>query len=127
MENNREDSNPRKSDKFATQVARILACGIGILLLVIFIMLKMWKTANFEGLMLFGAMVGLCVGYGLGGDVWGAKFFDLFTHLSASKAVEADKQDNRLTQFLSKVILGVAICLVVFFSVVLIIVHLHRK
>lgn len=127
METYPKDSNPRKSDKFATAIARFLACCIGISLLIIFVVLKIWKKANFEELMLFSAMTGLCVGYGLGGDIWGAKLFDVFTHLNASKAVEADKKDNRQTRFLSKVVLGAAICFVVFFSVVLIISFLHRK
>jgi hypothetical protein len=124
---NREVSNLRKTDKFATRVARVLAGGLGVLLLVIFIILKVWKTANFEELMLFCAMIGLGLGYGFGGDVLGAKLFDLFTHLNASNAVEADRKDSRPTQFLSKVILGIAICFVFFFCVVLIIGYLHRK
>ncbi|HZF02568.1 MAG TPA: hypothetical protein VE344_11835 [Methylomirabilota bacterium] len=69
--------NPRKTDKIATYIARIIACCVGILLVGIFIALKIWKTANFEQLMMYGAMTGLCLGYGLGGDVLGAKIFSL--------------------------------------------------
>jgi len=118
--------SPQKSDKIATYIARFIAFCIGILLLVIFIVLNFRKTASFESWMIFGAMIGLCVGYGLGGDIWGAKLFDLFTHLNTSKAVEADKKDNRQTKFLSKVALAVAIGFIVFFATILIIAFLNR-
>jgi len=118
--------NPRNSDKIATYIARFIILCIGISLLVLFIVLKIWKTASFKSWMIFGAMIGLCVGYGLGGDILGAKLFDLFTHLNTSKAVEADKKDDRHTKFLSKVALAIAVGLLVFFSTILIIAFLNR-
>ena len=118
--------SPRKSDKIATYIARFIAFCIGISVLVIFVVLNFKKMASFENWMIFGAMIGLCVGYGLGGDIWGAKLFDLFTHLNTSKAVEADKKDDRHTKFLSKVALAIAVGLLVFFSVILIIAFLNR-
>ena len=118
--------SPRKSDKIATYTARFIAFCIGISLLVIFVVLFFKKTASFESWMIFGAMIGLCVGYGLGGDIWGAKLFDLFTHLNTSKAVEADKKDDMHTKFLSKVALAIAVGLLVFFSAILIIAFLNR-
>ncbi|HEY2328298.1 MAG TPA: hypothetical protein VGI63_00605 [Verrucomicrobiae bacterium] len=118
--------SPRKRDKIATYIARFIAFCIGISLLVIFVVLNFKQTASFESWMIFGAMTGLCIGYGLGGDIWGAKLFDLFTHLNTSKAVEADKKDDRHTKFLSKATLAIAIGFLVFFSAILILAFLNR-
>jgi uncharacterized membrane protein len=118
--------SPRKSDKIATYIARFIVFCIGISLLVIFVVLNFKKAVSFESWMIFGAMIGLSVGYGLGGDIWGAKLFDLFTHLNTSKAVEADKKDDRQTKFLSKVALVISIGFIVFFAAILTIAFLNR-
>lgn len=123
---NPKNPNPRKSDKIATYIARFIACCIGASLLVIFVTVKIWKNSGIEGLIIYAAMTGLCLGYGLGSDVLGAKLFDLFTHMNASKAVEADKKNNRIGQFYTKIVLPVAIIFIVFFGAVLIIAFLNR-
>ena len=47
-------------------------------MLVIFFVYGIWKT-GIKAWMIFGAITGLFIGYGVGGDVWGARLFDIFT------------------------------------------------
>jgi hypothetical protein len=127
MDRNSKDPiiSPRKSDKVATYIARFIVCCIGISLLVIFVAFKIWKTANFKQWMMFGAMIGLCIGYGLGGDIWGARLFGFFTHLNTKGVVE--QNETPFVRFMSKAILFIAIGFVIFFSVILIIAFLNRN
>jgi hypothetical protein len=120
----RNQKNPRKSYKIATYIARFMVCCFGILLLVGFVACKAWKTANFEILMMFGAITGVCMGYGLGGDIWGARLFGFFTHLNTKGMVESN--DTPFVRFMSKAILFIAIGFVVFVSLVLIIAYWNR-
>ena len=115
---------PRNSYKIATYIARFMVCCFGILLLVGFVACKAWKTANFEVLMMLGAMVGLCLGYGLGGDIWGARLFGFFTHLNTKGVVESN--DTPFVRFMSKAILFIAIGIIVFVSLVLVIAYWNR-
>ena len=116
---------PRESDRIATYVARIIVSCIGILLLVVFVALKIWKTASFEHLMMLGATIGLCLGYGLGGDILGARLFGFFMHLNTKGVVE--QNETPFVRFASRAILFIAIALVVSFSTVLIIAYLNRN
>jgi len=119
-----------KKDKIATYIARFLVCCIGILLVIIFVILKIWKTANFEQLMVFGAMIGLCLGYGLGGDIWGARLFGLFTHLNTkglTKQELAKQNETPFVRFMAKAILFIAIGFAVFFSTILVIAFRNRS
>jgi hypothetical protein len=70
-------------------------------------------------------MIGLCLGYGLGGDMWGARLFGFFMHLNTKGVVE--QNETPFVRFVSKAILFIAIALVVFFSTVLIIAYLNRN
>jgi hypothetical protein len=122
MDPNQKD--PRKSYKITTYIARIMVCCFGVLLLVGFVACKAWKTASFEKLMMLGAMIGLCLGYGLGGDIWGARLFGFFTHMNTRGVAEAN--DTPFVRFMSKAILFIAIVVGVIFSLVLIIAYLNR-
>jgi hypothetical protein len=82
--------NHSPKNKVATLIARVLILLFGIGLLAIFMNFKIWKKADVTTGTLFGAFIGLCVGYGLGGDIWGARIFDLFTGLKVRREVEAD-------------------------------------
>jgi hypothetical protein len=80
--------NQSAGNKIATYITRAIICLFGIGLLIIFIVSKIWKTTNFKVWMTFGALIGLCVGYGIGGDIWGARLFDLFTGRNIRRLVE---------------------------------------
>jgi len=58
--------------------------GLGLLALAV--ELKVW-TGGLHTLWLFGALIGLFTGYGLGGDLWGARIFDFFVHTESRKLV----------------------------------------
>lgn len=77
-------------NKAATYIARAVICLFGVGLLIIFIISKIWQTVNLKVWMTFGALIGLCMGYGLGGDIWGARLFDLFTGHNSRRLVEKD-------------------------------------
>ena len=86
---NEHDKNKQSAgNKVATYIARGVISLFGVGLLIIFVAFKIWKTADFKIWMTFGALIGLCVGYGLGGDIWGARFFDLFTGHNSRRYVE---------------------------------------
>ena len=97
----------------ATFIARVIGCCIGIALLIIFVALQIWKTANFKTWTTFGAMIGLCLGYGLGGDIWGARFFDFFTHQKTERLV--GQPLPRLSKTLLFILVGVLVFLLVLF------------
>jgi len=83
-------SNQSAGNKVATYIARGIICLFGIGLLIVFIISKIWKTANYHVWMTFGALIGLCVGYGIGGDILGAKLFDLFTGQKSRQFIGKD-------------------------------------
>jgi hypothetical protein len=83
-------NNSSKRNKVATFIARVLILLFGIGLIAIFVNSMIWKKADFTTWTIFGTVTGLCVGYGLGGDIWGARIFDLFTGLKTRREVEAD-------------------------------------
>jgi len=79
--------------------------------------------------MMFGAMIGLCLGYGLGGDIWGARLFGLFSYLNTkglTKQGLAKQNETPFVRFMAKAMFFVAIGFLVFFSVILIITFLNR-
>lgn len=78
---------PRKCDRVGTCIGRVFSGCIGGVLLFSFIALKMWRDSNTHFLFLFAGITGLCFGYAFGGDIWGARLYDLFTgHSSAQHA-----------------------------------------
>ena len=106
-------NNQSAGNRVATYIARVIICLFGIGLLILFVGIKIWKTADFKMWMTFGALIGLCIGYGLGGDIWGARLFDLFTGRNTRRLVEEDGKDKayvipRTTLF---ILLGILICL----------------
>ena len=106
-------NNQSAGNRVATYIARVIICLFGIGLLILFVGFKIWKTADFKMWMTFGALIGLCIGYGLGGDIWGARLFDLFTGRNTRRLVEEDGKDKayvipRTTLF---ILLGILICL----------------
>src|SRR5437016_4798016 len=76
---------PRRTDRIATHIGRVFACCVGGGLLVTAIVLKVWIKSDLKELMKFAAVIGLCLGYGLGGDIWGARVFDLFAGHNSEK------------------------------------------
>jgi hypothetical protein len=63
--------------------------------------------------MKLGAMIGLCLGYGLGGDIWGARLSDLFTGHNTERLV---KDGKPVSSFMQKATLFVLIGLLVLLS-----------
>jgi hypothetical protein len=90
MSTERPQHNQSVGNKVATYIARAVICLFGVGLLITFVAFKIWKTADFKMWMTFGALIGLCIGYGLGGDIWGARLFDLFTGSKSRRYVEKD-------------------------------------
>ncbi|MGA2802637.1 MAG: hypothetical protein ABSE97_09780 [Verrucomicrobiota bacterium] len=102
-----DTKSPRRSDKIATYIARGISCCIGITLLITFVVVLIkGMPPNFENLMMFGAIIGLCLGYGLGGDIWGARLFGLFAHLNTWRRFGQDgKPSSPFIRFMSKTLL----------------------
>ena len=108
-----------RGDKIATCIFRGIIFCLGVLLLFAFI--KMWNKIGIRGCMMFCAMIGLFMGYGIGGDIWGARFFDLFTGQN-SQAQVGNKYD-RLSKVLLFVLLGVLLAILALFVFVLYLPH----
>jgi hypothetical protein len=102
----------------ATFIAGVIACCIGTALLITFAALQIWKTINLETWITFGAIIGLCLGYGLGGDIWGARLFDFFTHRKTERLV--GQPVPRLSKTLLFILVGVLVLLLALFIRVLI-------
>ena len=102
----------------ATFIARLISCCIGIALLITFVALQIWKTTNLKVWMTFGAMIGICLGYGLGGDIWGARLFDFFTHQKTERLV--GQPLPRLSKTLLFILIGALVFLLALFIHVLI-------
>jgi hypothetical protein len=102
----------------ATFIARMMSCCIGVALLIIFVALHIWKTASLESWAMFGAMIGLCLGYGLGGDILGARLFDFFARQKTERFV--GQPVPRLSKTLFFMLVGVLGVLLALFIRVLI-------
>ncbi len=66
---------------------RTIVCLLGFGLLFLFFRYGIWR-AGLKVWLVFGALTGLFIGYGIGGDLWGARLFDLFTGQNSRRAVE---------------------------------------
>jgi len=107
-------------DKIATYIARAVVCCLGVALLIAFVAFGGWKTANLKVWMTFGALIGLCIGYGVGGDIWGARLFDLFTGQISRRQVGKDGKSPsyvvpKTTLFIMLCVLVVLLALLVRF------------
>lgn len=83
-------NQPPTRNKVTTYIARAVVFLVGIALLVFFLSGKPWETANITTWLTFASITGLFIGYGLGGDIWGARLFDLFTGMNSRRQVEQD-------------------------------------
>jgi hypothetical protein len=110
----------------ATYLGRTLVALFGIGLLTVSIVMKVWWKGDFRTMLMFGALIGLFLGYGLGGDIWGARFFDFFAHTQSAKVADKPVPPmlEKLAQFLGCVLLGFLV--LVFVSVMVILVRQHR-
>jgi len=79
---------PRRGDKVATYIGRAFACCVGGGLVIFLIAFKAWRKLGVHQWLIFGAMIGLCLGYGLGGDIWGARLYGFFTGHNFQKEAE---------------------------------------
>jgi hypothetical protein len=70
-------------------IFRTVICLLGFGLLFMFFRYGIWKT-GLGAWMTFGAVTGLFIGYGIGGDIWGARLFDLFTGQNSRRGVEKE-------------------------------------
>jgi hypothetical protein len=116
--NERPQTNQSAGNKAATYIARVIICLFGVGLLIVFVAFKIWETADFKIWMTFGALIGLCVGYGIAGDIWGARLFDLFTGLNSRRLVEKD--GNSPSYVIPKTTLFILLGVVVFLLALLI-------
>jgi hypothetical protein len=73
---------------------RAIVLLIGIGLLVMFFVYGIWR-AGLKAWMTFGAITGLFIGYGIGGDIWGARLFDLFTGQNSRRSVEKKAKTHK--------------------------------
>ena len=110
--NERPQSNQSSGNKVATYIARAIICLFGAGLLIYFVAFNMWKTADIKTWMTFGALTGLCIGYGIGGDIWGARLFDLFTGHKSRRLVQKDGKSP--TYVIPKTVLFVLLVFLVF-------------
>jgi hypothetical protein len=87
-----------KNNPFTGEVARYIfravICLFGIGLLVIFFVYGIWR-AGIKAWMTFGAITGLFIGYGVGGDIWGARLFDLFTGQNSRRSAEKNAKKHK--------------------------------
>ena len=88
--NNRTKDNQSAGNRIATYIARAIIGILGIGLLIVFLASKFWKTADVRIWLPCASVIGLFVGYGFGGDIWGARLFDLFTGRSSRRLVDKD-------------------------------------
>lgn len=104
-----------------TYVGRFVIALFGLGLLVLCLKLKIWSTMGIEKVWTFCALLGLFLGYGFGGDIWGARLFDLFAHTQSRKVAEEPLPPvfEKLAQILGVVIAGFLVVAAVFIVVVL--------
>jgi hypothetical protein len=95
-----------KGDKIATLIFRGIIFCLGVLLLVVFI--RIWSTGDFRRFGICCALISLFIGYGIGGDIWGARLFDWFTGRASRRQVEqnCDRASNVLRLFLLVILLA---------------------
>src|SRR5262245_21633694 len=72
----------------STALGRIVVGLFGLGLLVLSFKMGIWSSKQVEVMAVFGALTGLFLGYGLGGDLWGARLFDLFAHTQSRKVAQ---------------------------------------
>ena len=104
-----------KGDKIATLIFRGIIFCLGVLLLVILI--KLWNKMGIRDGIVFCTLIGLFMGYGLGGDIWGARFFDLFTGMKSRAQVE--KKQDALSKATLIVLVGILLALFSLFFFIL--------
>ena len=75
-------------------IFRVFIGLFGIGLLFLFFRYGIWR-AGLKAWMTFGALTGLFIGYGIGGDIWGARFFDLFTGQNSRRSVEKSAKKHK--------------------------------
>jgi len=101
-------------DKIATLIFRAIIFCLGILLLVVFIK-YIWNKAGIRGWIVFCALISLFMGYGIGGDIWGARFFDFFTGQNSQRQVEKNVDGlSKAMLFILLIILFVLLGLFIF-------------
>lgn len=88
--NESPQNEPSPKHKVSTWIARVVILIFGVGLLALSILCRIWENGGFLTKTLFGAFIGACLGYGLGGDIWSARMMDLFTGLKIRRLVEAD-------------------------------------
>ena len=105
--------NPRfsRGDKVATGIARTIAFGIGLALLFAFAVGGIWRTADIKGWLTFCALIGLCLGYGIGGDALGARLFNVFSSSNFSREANASPP-NILQKLTWTLLLGMLFLLI---------------
>jgi hypothetical protein len=94
-----------------TVLGRIVVGLFGLGLLMLGFQVRIWSTMHVEGMLMFGALAGLFLGYALGGDLWGARLFDLFAHTQSRKVAEEPlpPRVERIAQILGVLIAGLLI------------------
>ena len=78
----------------ARYLFRVVIGLFGIGLLFLFFRYGIWRAGP-KAWMTFGAITGLFIGYGIGGDIWGARLFDLFTGQNSRRSVEKKTKANK--------------------------------
>lgn len=111
------DQQPTRN-KVTTYIARAVVFLVGIALLVLFLSAKPWQTADITTWLTFASITGLFIGYGLGGDIWGARLFDLFTGMKSRRQVERDA--GRPVLIFSKMLLLHLLALLLFLPALLV-------
>ncbi len=108
------------SRNVTTALGRIVIGLFGLALLVLSFEMGIWSAKQFEGMTVFGALTGLFLGYALGGDLWGARLFDLFAHTQSRKVAEEPlpPKVEKIAQVLGVVISGLLILVALFIATI---------
>jgi hypothetical protein len=83
-----------KDDQSFRGVFRVFTAILGFGLLFLFFHDGIWRD-SFRAWMTFGALTGLFIGYGIGGDLWGARLFDLFTGQNSRRGFEKKTKSHK--------------------------------
>lgn len=104
----------------ATGLGRVLIALLGLGLLLVSFKLKVWWQGGIHQISAFGALIGLFVGYGLVGDVWGARLFDFFARTRSRKAVAEPlpPMAEKVARFLGVIVAGLLVLALVFMYLV---------
>jgi hypothetical protein len=100
-----------KGDKIATLIFRGIIFCLGVLLLVVFI--KIWSTGDFRRFGICCALISLFIGYGIGGDIWGARLFSFFRGRNVER--DAAQPSPRLSKTLLFILVGFLVFLIALF------------